>query len=85
MPQYKVTDPGFFGGKRYGAGTRRHVLTVDAPFTKKNMPSWIDPDPIGSNNTVKKTSTKNPPPPPKVIVDGADNTEADSDNGVETL
>ena len=43
MPSYKVLEPGFFGGRLYDPNGKRAVLTVDKAFSKKNMPSWVEP------------------------------------------
>lgn len=48
---YKVIAPGFFNGKLYSPDGPRAELVTDKPFTKKNMPSWVEP--------VKATHTKN--------------------------
>lgn len=46
MPQYKVLEKGFHGGKIYDPNGKRPVLTTDKPFTKKNpMPKWLGPMP----------------------------------------
>ena len=42
MPQYKVLEKGFHGGKLYDPEGKRPVLHTDKPFTKKNpMPKWL--------------------------------------------
>lgn len=43
MPQYQVVKKAFFGGKLYDPAGKRTVLTVDKPFTEKNIPSWVKP------------------------------------------
>jgi len=41
MPSYKVTSPGFHGGKYYHPEGKRSVLFTSKPFSKKDMPSWL--------------------------------------------
>ena len=43
MPSYRVKEKGFFDGKMFDPEGKRPILTVDKPFTKKNMPSWVEP------------------------------------------
>lgn len=50
MPSYRVKEKGFFDGRIYDPNGKRPVLVVDKPFTKKNMPSWVEP--------IKETTTQ---------------------------
>lgn len=54
MPSYKVTARGFFNGHIYDPEGKRRVLTVDKPFTKKNMPSWVTDMPKESEAVRRK-------------------------------
>ena len=38
---YKVIKPGFFNGKLYDPEGKRDTLTVDKPFKKDKIPSWL--------------------------------------------
>lgn len=43
MATYKVIAKGFYNGALYTPDGKRNTLTVDKAFTKKNMPSWVQP------------------------------------------
>lgn len=38
---YRVIAPGFHGGKLYDPAGKRQILTVDKPFKKGKLPSWL--------------------------------------------
>lgn len=40
--KYKVLEPGFFNKMLYSPTGKRRVLTVDKPFPKDKMPSWLE-------------------------------------------
>ena len=39
---YKVIAPGFFNGMMYSPTGKRRTLTVEKPFKKDEIPSWVE-------------------------------------------
>jgi len=68
MPAYKVKKDrkGFYNGVLYGAGTNRSVLYTEKPFTKKDIPSWVEPEPLKDG---AKKSNRKPTKKPTVTPD----------------
>ena len=60
MARYKVLAPGFFGkgknAKLYDPNGKRPFLTVDKPFPKGKVPSWLElmKEPTKAQLTVEK-------------------------------
>ena len=79
MPQYRVVKKAFFGGKLYDPAGKRKVLTVDKPFTEKEIPSWVEP----IKEVAKAKSRAKPKTAPAVKEDPS--FMADESASVETL
>ncbi len=43
MPTYRVIKTGFYDGRLYDPEGKRQTLDRDKPFTKSEMPSWVEP------------------------------------------
>lgn len=83
MPSYQVKRKGFFGGKLYDPDGKRPVLSVDKPFTDKDMPSWVTPiketaAPKARTKGKAKAKVESPKDEPSFMED-------DASNSVETL
>ena len=86
MPQYQVVKKAFFGGKLYDPSGKRPVLTVDKPFTEKNIPSWVKP--IKEAAPVKAKAKAKPRAKAKATATPKDEPsfmDGDASKSVETL
>jgi len=82
MPQYKVKEPGFFGGILRTPGGRHDPVVTAAPITKKDLPEWLEEIvPETSPNKKAATVTK----PNEKVSDFMGDTKKDDDSGLETL
>ena len=79
MPQYQVIDKGFFGGKLYDPAGKRRTLTVDKPFSDKDIPSWVKPIKAAPKPIKAAPKAKAAPK------DEPSFMENDASNSVETL
>lgn len=43
MPVYRVIEKGFYDGRLYDPAGKRRTITRDKPFSKAEMPSWVEP------------------------------------------